>query len=163
MTEQELIRMQEEGNNRTLYLMKVGMFFHAYEAGAFALARATGYRIKRKSRRKGTEVLTAGFPANALDKIIPRLEKAGGTVRKHSDIWIEITGLDSTADETLVDNAERTGQAKVCAAKVWEQDILAFDLTRSTPLEAMNFLSEIQNKLRNKTQRRYIPLPPQNT
>ena len=71
-------------------------------------------------------------------------------MRKHSDTWIEITGLDGTADETLVDDAERTGQAKVCAAEVWQQDILAFDLTRSTPLEAMNFLSEIQNKLRVK-------------
>ena len=29
MTEQELIRKQEEGGNETLYLMKVGMFFHA--------------------------------------------------------------------------------------------------------------------------------------
>lgn len=29
MTEQELIDKQEKGNNETLYLMKVGMFFHA--------------------------------------------------------------------------------------------------------------------------------------
>ena len=29
MTEQELIRKQEEGGNETLYLMKVGMFFQA--------------------------------------------------------------------------------------------------------------------------------------
>lgn len=49
-----------------------------------------------------------------------------------------------------MDDAERTGQEKVCAAEVWKQDILAFDLTHSTPLEAMNFLSEIQNRLRVK-------------
>ena len=46
MTEQELIRKQEEGGNETLYLMKVGMFFHAYDAGAFALARLMHYRVK---------------------------------------------------------------------------------------------------------------------
>lgn len=51
MTEQELIRKQEEGGNETLYLMKVGMFFHAYDAGAFALARLMHYRVKRKARK----------------------------------------------------------------------------------------------------------------
>ena len=62
MTEQELIRKQEEGGNETLYLMKVGMFFHAYDAGAFALARLMHYRVKRKARKGGREVLVAGFP-----------------------------------------------------------------------------------------------------
>lgn len=94
MTEQELIEKQQQSDNGATYLMKVGMFFHAYEAGAFALARATGYRIKRKPRKGGREVLVAGFPAESLDTVISKLEVAGATVTRHNDTFVEIAGLD---------------------------------------------------------------------
>ena len=53
--------MQEANGNEEFYLMLIGKFLHAYGHGAFALARATGYRVRRKPR-KGGEVLTCGFP-----------------------------------------------------------------------------------------------------
>ena len=85
MTEQELIKKQEEGGNSTLYLMKVGMFFHAYEAGAFALARLMHYRVKRKARKGGREVLMAGFPADRLEVVAERIVAAGGKVLSQTD------------------------------------------------------------------------------
>ena len=36
MTEQELIDRQRARSDGTFYLMKVGMFYHAYDAGAYA-------------------------------------------------------------------------------------------------------------------------------
>ena len=48
---------QEQAGNREYYLVLVGSFLHAYGHGAFALARATGYRVMRKQRKWG-EVLT---------------------------------------------------------------------------------------------------------
>ena len=85
MTEQELIRKQEEGGNETLYLMKVGMFFHAYDAGAFALARLMHYRVKRKARKGGREVLVAGFPADSPPTVAGRI--AARYWRKRTHGW----------------------------------------------------------------------------
>lgn len=50
MTEQEILRQQEVNGNQSFYLMLVGKFLHACGHGAFALAKATGYRVMRKQR-----------------------------------------------------------------------------------------------------------------
>lgn len=154
MTELELIAKQEEGNNETLYLMKVGMFFHAYEAGAFALARLMHYRVKRKFRKGGREVLVAGFPANSLSVVTEHIYAAGGKVLAQTDTWVEFAGLDCTADAALVDEAKVVAADKPEVpvedkADGWKKKILDYDLSHSTPLDAMNFLSAMQKELRN--------------
>ena len=45
MTEQEILRLQEVNGQRSFYLVLVGKFLHACGNGAFALSRATGYRV----------------------------------------------------------------------------------------------------------------------
>lgn len=156
MTELELIARQEKGNNETLYLMKVGMFFHAYEAGAFALARLMRYRVKRKIRKGGREVLVAGFPANNLSAVTERIHAAGGKVLAQTETWVEFSGLDCTADATLVDEPKSvatTDKPQVPVedkADEWKRKILDYDLSHSTPLDAMNFLSAVQKELRNR-------------
>ena len=47
MTEKEILQEQETIGQTAFYLIAVGMFYHAYGCGAFALARATGYRVLR--------------------------------------------------------------------------------------------------------------------
>ena len=47
MTEKEILQEQESNNQKAFYLIAVGMFYHAYGCGAFALARVTGYRVLR--------------------------------------------------------------------------------------------------------------------
>lgn len=155
MTEQELIARQEEGNNETLYLMKVGMFFHAYEAGAFALARLMHYRVKHKPRKGGREVLVAGFPADNLPVVAERIRAAGGKVLTQTDTWVEFAGLDCTADAALVDEPKAVvagGPQTATEGKAdeWKRKILDYDLSCSTPLDAMNFLSAVQKELRNR-------------
>ena len=66
MTEKEILQQQEVNEQKAFYLIAVGMFYHAYGNGAFALARATGYRVLRKHRKHG-DILTCGFPANQLE------------------------------------------------------------------------------------------------
>lgn len=155
MTEQELIAKQGAGNNETLYLMKVGMFFHAYEAGAFALARLMHYRVKRKPRKGGREVLVAGFPADHLPVVAERIRVAGGKVSVQTDTWVEFSGLNYTTDAALVDEpkevtAGKTQSATEDKADEWKRKILAYDLSYATPLDAMNFLSTVQKELRNR-------------
>ena len=57
MTEKEILQQQESNGQTAFYLMAVGMFYHAYGCGAFALSRATGYRVLPK-HRKGGDILT---------------------------------------------------------------------------------------------------------
>lgn len=59
MTEKEIQQQQELNEQKTFYLIAVGMFYHAYGCRAFALARATGYRVLSK-HRKGGDILTCG-------------------------------------------------------------------------------------------------------
>ena len=44
MTERELIQQQQELGDSRFLVTRSGKFFSAYGCGAFALARATGYR-----------------------------------------------------------------------------------------------------------------------
>ena len=152
MTEQELIRKQEEGGNETLYLMKVGMFFHAYDAGAFALARLMHYRVKRKARKGGREVLVAGFPADTLPTVAERIAAAGGKVLAKTDTWVEFAGLDATEDATLIDDipADTKKTVPENPTREWERKIMDYDLSCTTPLDALNFLAGIQKELKNK-------------
>ena len=152
MTEQELIKKQEENGNSTLYLMKVGMFFHAYNAGAFALARLMHYRVKRKARKGGREVLMAGFPADRLEAVTKRIAAEGGKVLAQTDTWVEFAGLDGTSDDGLVDDvpAAMNGTAPAGSADKWKQKILDYDLSCSTPLDALNFLAGVLRELRKQ-------------
>ena len=77
MTEREILRQQDLNGQRSFYLVLVGKFLHACGNGAFALSRATGYRVRRKQRKWG-EVLVVGFPADRLDLVRQQLRDAGG-------------------------------------------------------------------------------------
>lgn len=79
MTEKEILTKQEQNGQQQFYLMLMGTFYHAYGHGAFALARATGYRVMRKHRKDG-DILTCGFPMARLDEVTSRLQAAGGSV-----------------------------------------------------------------------------------
>ena len=81
MTEKEILQQQETNGQKSFYLIAVGMFYHAYGCGAFALARTTGYRVLSKHRKHGN-ILTCGFPANQLDTVLQRLREAGGVVEQ---------------------------------------------------------------------------------
>src|SRR5574344_537423 len=69
MKETDIIALQKNSNGKNMYLVKVGMFYHAYDSAAFAIARLMHYKVKRKHRRNG-DVLVAGFPIPQLENII---------------------------------------------------------------------------------------------
>jgi|GEM_PF-2755379 len=138
MKEQEIVEKQRAGDNKLLYLMKVGMFFHAYEAAAYALSNVTHYRVIEKLRRHGAKLVTAGFPVNQLPKVISQIENAGGKVKVVSDVLVEFSDINFTAvsvehshtDDNIVDMIRR------------------YDLSKSTPLGAINFIACLQDKLK---------------
>ena len=157
MTEKEILNLQEENGQSAYYLMLVGTLYHAYGCGAFALARATGYRVVRKHRRGG-EILTCGFPMSQLDTVVSRVRAAGGSVEAAEGKTYLFSGLDGTPDEKLI--AEQRPQTVTPSSKEvlqsevpfsWLADeLLSFNLSLSTPMDAMNLIARLQKRLREE-------------
>jgi len=154
MTEQEVLSLQAENGDQVFYLMQRGRFFHAYGSGAFALARATGFRVLRKHRKQG-DVLTAGFPVTSLPRVRQLLADVGASVEDRSSTLIEFSGIDGTADETLVSEARMSDLGAVAAdggsgegcddlSRRIIDELLHFNLSHATPIEAMMFVSRLQ-------------------
>ena len=164
MTEKEILQEQVSNGQTAFYLMAVGMFYHAYGCGAFALARATGYRVLRK-HRKGGDVLVCGFPASQLDTVLQRIREAGGEVEQTGDKAFLFRGLDGTPDEKLV--AEQKPQIVTSPQKEkplseasfsWLADeLLSFNLSLSTPMDAMNLIACLQRRLREEQKKQEEP------
>lgn len=106
MTEQELCGKQRENDNSEMYLQLRGTFWRAYDGGAFALARITGYQVKKL---KTIDRYVLGFPERALDKVLVAMEKNGLTVTGNEEGLVAFSGGDTTIDPALImaDAAER--------------------------------------------------------
>ena len=179
MTEQEILKRQEENGNKEFYLMQVGMFYHTYGCGAFALKRVTGFKVISRHRKAG-DIYTAGFHVDQLDVVLAKIEEAGGKVESIDEkLWL-FGGIDGTPDMCLVQvpaKAERTtlnivpphsGAASAndaCSGYVKSQrnrseagpswlveELLSYNLAITTPMEAMAFINALQKKLRNGTE-----------
>ena len=169
MTEKEILQLQDENQQTAFYLIAVGMFYHAYGCGAFALARATGYRVLRKHRKHG-DILTCGFPANQLEMVLQRIREAGGEVEQTGEKTFLFRGLDGTADEKLVKQdpthspspekgGELRGDSPRRAGDWLADELLSFNLSLSTPMDAMNLIARLQKRLRDEKQEE-SPGPP---
>ena len=85
MTERELIQQQQELGDSRFLVTRSGKFFSAYGCGAFALARATGYRVMHRQRKGGNFVLTTGFPESHVGKVMEQIIAAGGKIDRQDD------------------------------------------------------------------------------
>jgi hypothetical protein len=141
MKERELIGLQEKTENQELYLIKVGMFYHAYNAGAYAIAKLMHYKIKRKHRKEG-DVLVAGFPIANLPNVIMCIEEKGGTICCRTEDSIIFSGLDIIPEETLIKKDEPPVEVADSALR---NAIRNFDLMNSSPINAMNFISILKS------------------
>lgn len=166
MTEQDVLKQQEENGQKVYFLILIGTFLHAYGHGAFALSRATGFRVMRRHRKAG-DVLTAGFPAARIDDVRRRVLEAGGMIDLLPDgkTWM-FSGLDGTPDDSMVcepasANPPATANPPTIASTrpltpitpdSIVQQLLDFPLSTSTPLEAMMFLGNLQKLLRHGTE-----------
>lgn len=101
MTEQELCDRQRENGNQEMYLQLRGTFWRAYDGGAFAIARVTGYQIKRL---KTIDRYQLGFPLVAIDRVLTTMKEKGLTVKDHQegDTLITFSGGDPMPDNHLV-------------------------------------------------------------
>ncbi|MBP3757699.1 MAG: hypothetical protein J6I61_10520 [Prevotella sp.] len=157
MSEKEILHLQELSGNTEFYLMLVGKFLHAVGSGAFALSLATGYRVMRKKRKDG-EMLVCGFPIEKMGVVKQRIFDHGGTIEEADENLFLFRGIDGTPDEALVcepkSNVSIPGRVSrdstaVHAGYQWLADeVLRFNLSMSTPLDAMLFLGTLQQRIK---------------
>lgn len=164
MTEQEILARQEASGNIEFFMILIGRFLHAYGNGAFALARITGYHVRRKQRKSG-EVLVLGFPIDRLDNVLERIRDTGGDVESVDNKTWKFRGVDGTPDDKMIsepkqaedkqDNTAPTVTASVPtghAENNWlVEAVRSFDLSMSTPMDAMVFLSSLKQRLLRQT------------
>jgi DNA mismatch repair ATPase MutS len=139
MNEQEIIAKQEESGNALLYLMKMGMFFHAYGAAAYALSHVH-YRVIEKLRCHGVKLVTAGFPVSRLSHVIEKIKEVGGKVNVVSDNIVEFSDVDTS----MVKAEHQLGVENILKI------IRDYDLSNSTPLGAINFIARLQETLKKQ-------------
>lgn len=153
MTENELVQRQQEYGDKRFVVTKSGKFFSAYGCGAFALARATGYRVMRRQRKGGHFVLTTGFPEGRIENVLEQIVACGGRIEERSEESFIFSGIDGRWDETLVVEQKPTESRKEKNNGLRTDEnnlhdlILSFDLSRSTPMEAMNFIDRLQKRI----------------
>ena len=135
MTEKEILQLQDENQRNAFYLIAVGMFYHAYGCGAFALARATGYRVLRKHRKHG-DILTCRFPATQLEAVLPRLREAGGVVEQAGEKTFLFRGLDGTPGESMI--AEQNPQTVTSPTKDVPERIKGTGFWMNSPNSSKN-------------------------
>lgn len=155
MKEKDIIDLQKKNGDKEFYLLKVGMFYHAYDCGAFALSRATRYKIKKKIRKNGDEVLVCGFPLSSIEKVKECVKDIGGaisSVNDNQDIYL-IKDIDGSPDLSMVDVSSIKAKKEQNQISKYKEDIiheiLCFDINNSTPVSAWLFLMKIQEKIKN--------------
>ena len=146
MTERELIQQQQELGDSRFLVTRSGKFFSA-------LARATGYRVMHRQRKGGNFVLTTGFPESHVGKVMEQIIAAGGKIDRQDDGSFVFSGIDGSEAEALVSIPEKTegGQDRKGSKSSYDNSlqamILSFDLSRSTPMDAMNFIDLLQKRI----------------
>ena len=165
MTEKEVLDLQQQSGNQELYLILIGSFLHAYGNGAFALSRVTGYRVMRKQRKQLGEILTTGFPISQLDNVRNKIYDAGGEIEKVDEkTWI-FRGIDGKPDESVISEIinptpgpflRPSGSKRPFGSSAPKRggelglvdEIIGFNLSMSTPMDAMNFIAKLQQQLK---------------
>lgn len=148
MTVEEII--EHEGRSGHLCLMLQGMFMRAYNGSAQTLARLTGYRLKRHSLwSEERPVCYCGFPFAQLERVSALIVGAGSVLERSGEGYAEFSGLavsfDASAALALpLRELRRKRISQEADAGDLVRRIAAFDLAHATPLDAMNFIGELQ-------------------
>ena len=154
MTEKEIIERQEENGNTLFYVMQIGMFYHAYGYGAFALSRITGYHVRLVHRRTLHDVCVCGFPVKKIDTVVQKMLEQSVVIDYLDDKnrLFSFSGADGTPDETMItetgkEDGEQMKESTSIAAPRLESlldEIRSFNVAASTPMDAMILISKLQ-------------------
>ena len=88
-----------------------------------------------------------------VGKVMEQIIAAGGKIDRQDDGSFVFSGIDGSEAEALVSIPEKTegGQDRKGSKSSYDNSlqamILSFDLSRSTPMDAMNFIDLLQKRI----------------
>lgn len=164
MNVSECIARQDLTHGKSLFLIRQGLFFHAFGHAAVFLQGVTGYQVKRV-RVGGEDVEKLGFPACVLDGVLRRVTADCPDVEIESledgRHWM-LSLPEEVAEEIPYERtAERPvfspvplkrgpGKESCSIAERIVSLVRSVNLAQTTPLEAFNLLSALQRIVREE-------------
>ena len=122
----------ETANSQTVRLWPEGTFYKVYERSAYLfVTRLRPYEVKRRY-----------------------VDKVGGDVEQQEEKVYRFYGIVGTPDMSLVSDPKPKAKQEPLANAQTEIEnpvisaLLSFDLSMSTPMDAMNLISTLQKQLR---------------
>lgn len=145
----------EEGNTNSIHLYKEGSFWKAYEQSAYLFVQhIKAYQTKlRYYKNIDQEIISIGFPDIALAKILE-----GHKIIRQSETGIEIqieldesvSGFREWKAQTSLTFPSKEGKKSremTDQQHFWMMAICSFPIADKTPLECMQFISELQKSV----------------
>ncbi len=144
---EEILKIED---NKNIYLHNEGLFWRAYEYSAFAFVKhIKHYNVKKKYIKKvHSEIVFIGFPDSTLTNILGLCNKNGFVVNNSNSL---ITVKLPTKTEGFINwkieiANEESDKSKKNDTSIIER-IASFPLAAKTPMEAQQFLYQLQMEI----------------
>lgn len=149
---------QELNNANSIYLLKEGIFWRAYNQSAMRFVNnMKPLKIIRKYIKKaGQEIFYCGFPESSLDNIREKAIEKGFQITEINDKKIVISGVSAEEDyknwmknqpaclnESVVQYAKRNTPDNII------QQIQNYPLENATPMETMLFIQKLKQSIKD--------------
>jgi hydroxymethylpyrimidine pyrophosphatase-like HAD family hydrolase len=141
--------VKREKDNKDIVLHKEGLFWRAYEYSAYCfVTNIKSYNVLHKFYKNiGQDIVYIGFPGSYLEKVIEICRQKKISFTKTDETIVEIKGFLQSADF----DSWKNKIIKHKASELEENDILkqisGFPLASKTPIEAQQFLNNIQKQI----------------
>lgn len=141
-------------NPAILCLHKEGIFYKLYNQHAMLfIQNIKPLKITVKFiKTVNQHVYSAGFPVSLIDTVKKQLSDLGGSIEE-SEKMVVCTGVNWEKENDYmqwceqqkeVESTRKSGNTNMTNV---EKQIVSFQVMRKTPLEAMNFIVELQGQL----------------
>jgi len=137
------ILLQENNNHDSIFLLKEGCFWRAYERSAFRFVKniRSFQIIKKYVKCVGQNVVCVGLPLDNLDQILETADEKGFDITKKDD-RIEIRSFTDLEDFDSW-KGSLSAARKANPEFIFEK-IRKFPIANRTPLEALGFIMELK-------------------
>ena len=148
MTILDKVTLQQQDTTK-IFLFKEGVFYKAYNEGAFLL-KDKNYKVAvKKIKSVENEVLSIGFPISFFDKIRENKESEefDNYVSLQSNIAYSNKMYSEWRNNQLANNSnssDTSNSTKNFDTKVLIDSIKNYPLANKTPMDAFLFIKEIQ-------------------
>ena len=111
----------------SIYIFRVGIFYNILNEDAHTLNEKLGLKLTSLS----PEITKCGFPISSLDKYTQKLDK----------MQIKYSIIDNLTDITITDYSNNIEFKKII------KKIKSIDIDNTNPIDALNILNDLKNKI----------------